>query len=160
MTRWRGGLPPRVIGLAARTGEPNPSFDMMDFYALYPQFFTPPEAAGDDPVPIVPIAKMKMIIDLAHASITYAIFNEAWRECMGLFIAHNLTMYLKTADDPLAGQEIGLISSKSVDGVSVSYDNSAITDDLVGFGYLKETTYGVNLAFWVRMMSIGGLYVR
>jgi hypothetical protein len=158
---------PRVIGLLAQGGNgvANPPYGVEDFYNTFPQFFNPPEEVPDGggpgpPVPLVPMAVLQMYINLAHSCISYAIFRDAWFLCMGLFIAHWLTLYLQTADDPLAGETTGLISSKSVDGVSVSYDNNAVTSDMEGFGMYKSTSYGEQLATWAKLMGLGGLYVR
>ena len=153
---------PNPIGLLAQgaSGAANPPYTIRDFYGIYPQFFKPLEEETDGPVPIVPSAVMQMYINLAHSCISYAIFRDAWVMCMGLFIAHWLTLYLQTADDPLAGDTTGLISSKSVDGVSVSYDNNAITADMDGFGMYKATSFGEQLVTFAKLMGMGGLYVR
>jgi hypothetical protein len=149
---------PRVIGLLANaTGGPvaNPPYTVEDFYADFPQFFTLDE--DDNPVLILPLGMLEMYIDLAHSTITKPIYREAWRMCMGLFIAHFATLYLQGKDDP--GQA-GLVASKSVDGVSVSFDNSAIVSDLQGFGTFKLTSFGEQLATYAKMVGIGGFYVR
>jgi len=128
---------PRVIGLLAQGRNAgagaNPPYTIEDFYSIYPQFFMPPEEVppGQDPVPpvpIVPIAVLEMYINLAHSCISYALFQDMWFMCMGLFIAHWLTLYLQTVGDPLAGDVTGLISSKSVDGVSVRNAFDGISD--------------------------------
>ena len=152
---------PRTIGLLAQqqNGMANPSYTAKDFYSVYPQFFHPSDEPGE-PIPIVPPAVMQIYVNLAHSCISYAIFRDAWFMCMGLFIAHWLALYLQTADDPLAGDTTGLISSKSVDGVSVSYDNNAVAADMEGFGMYKATSYGEQLVTFAKMMGLGGLYVR
>jgi len=157
----RRQLPPRVIGLLAHSGRggTNPLYAVADFYSQYPQFFNPPDP-DDIPAPLVPMEILEMYIELAHDCISYALFGRLWRVCMGLFIAHFLTLYLQTMDDPLAGDTTGLIASKSVDGVSVSYNHNALTSDMEGFGMFKATTFGEQLITWVRMLGIGGLYVR
>jgi hypothetical protein len=158
----RGDIYPRIIGLLARrTGaNTNPPYTVADFYAQYPKFFQPPAEEGGDPVPLIPLPMLQAFIDLAHASVTYALFAELWEVCMGLFIAHFVTLYLQTANDPTGGDTAGLVSSKSVDGVSISYDNSAVTNDFEGWGEFKATVYGLQLITWARMFGIGGLYVR
>jgi len=163
----RRPLIPRVIGLLAQGqgASANPPYTVEDFYSKYPQFFYPPEEVpeGEEPgppVPIVPMEVLQMYIDLAHTCISYALYQGLWKVCMGLFIAHFLTLYLQTMDDPLAGDTTGLIASKSVDGVSVSYNNNAITADMEGFGMFKATTFGEQLVTFAKMLGIGGLYVR
>jgi len=157
---------PRVIGLLAQggNGEGNPPYTEEDFYAFYPQFFYPPEEVPDGqepgpPVPLVPMVFLEEIIKLAHDTIIYSLWRSLWKTCMGLFIAHFLALYLQTADDPLA-DEVGLVASKSVDGVSVSFNNNAITADMEGFGMFKATTFGEQLVTFAKMLGIGGLYVR
>ena len=153
------GVLPRVIGrVATPNTSGNPPFTVDDFYTQYPQFFTLDK--NDNPVSKIPLVILQAYIDLAHASITYSVYREYWIICMGLFIAHFATLYLQTMDDPLAGDTAGLVSSKSVDGVSVSYDNSAITADMDGFGEFKATTFGLQLITFAQIVGIGGLYVR
>jgi len=155
---------PRVIGLLSHGSiGRNPTYTINDFYAQYPQFFEPEDPVNPSavPTPLVPMEIMQAYIDLANDSISYSLYgNSLWKICMGLFIAHFLTLYLQTSDDPLSGGTTGLISSKSVDSVSVSYDNSAITSDMKGFGMFKATSYGEQLVTFAKMLSVGGLYVR
>lgn len=158
---------PRVIGNVVQATSKNPAWGIEDFYNQYPQFFAPPavdeETGQTDPPysnPLVPTFMLQDIINLAHASLQFSVYREAWLICMGLFVAHFATLYLQTMNDPLAGDTAGLVASKSVDSVSVSYDNSAITADLQGFGEFKATTFGLQLATYAKMMTTGGLYVR
>jgi len=184
---------PAIIGIASNVrGGPNPPFGIMDFYAMYPQFFKvddenedectknrphetkisdetdEPEEPDNQPEPLIPLIMLQAYIDLAHACVKYSRFREAWKICMGLFIAHFITLYMQTMVDPLgdaatvakAGMAGGLMASKSVDGVSVSYDFSVITDDLEGWASWKETEYGRQLATWARMFSMAGMYIR
>ena len=89
--------------------------------------------------------------------------------CMGYFIAHFLTLYLQTmveGEDAGAGdlgnkgRATGVVTSKSVDGTSISYDISSVMSDLDGWADWKSTAYGLQLATWAKMFSLGGMYVR
>jgi len=114
--------------------------------------------------PLIPIEVIEMYIELAHSSIKQSRYRKAWKHCMCLFIAHFSTLYMQsmvTGDATAvvhASQSRGLVSSKSVDGVSVSYDFSQM-QDLEGFAAWKLTTYGVQLATFAKMYSKGGMYV-
>jgi hypothetical protein len=54
----------------------------------------------------------------------------------------------------------GLISSKTVDSVSLTYDYKQVTDDLTGWGSWKSTEYGTQLATMAKMFSLGGMYIH
>ena len=135
----------------------------------------PDDDAGTEPLPeeklpepLIPLVMLQAYIDMAHACVKISRFKEVWKVCIGLFIAHFVTLYLKSMVDPYgsaadvanAGQAGGLMSSKSVDGVSVSYDYSAITNDMEGWAGWKETAFGTQLATWAKMFSMAGMYVR
>ena len=179
---------PTIISLASNVrGGPNPPYTLADFAEAYPQFFEPPtEPEAPDPdsaesyivdsfeeniielKPVIPMVMMETLLKLAHASIKHLRFRSAWKFCMGLFIAHFVTLYLETMIDPgadpatlaKAGQAGGLMSSKSVDSVSVNYDFSTVASDLDGWAEWKATTYGLQLATFAKMFSMGGMYIR
>jgi hypothetical protein len=85
----------------------------------------------------------------------------------GLFVAHWITLYMETySDTPLTPAELrriastqGEISSKSVDGVSVSYGQRGGDADLVGWSSMKDTVYGQQFASLAKLMGMGGMYV-
>ena len=85
---------------------------------------------------------------------------------MGLYVAHFCTMYLNASPTSTTPQGIVghakpalLQTSKSVGDVSASYDAGSINDDLKNFGSFKMTTYGQQLATFVKMAGMGGMYV-
>lgn len=155
-----------VFGIIAaasniRTGG-NPEYSVEDFLAAYPQFGT--KTTGEE---VVPRVVLESWVKLAHASIHKNRYHDAWEICMGLYIAHWLTLYLQTAaaaDDPLqkqitAGLAKGLQSSKSAGDISVSYDFGSINEDFVGWGVYKLTSYGQQFVTMARMYAIGGMVV-
>ena len=117
-----------IIAVASniRTGG-NPEYTVDDFLAAYPQF-------GDGTVPEV---MLKAWVNMAQSSIHKARYHDAWEICMGLYIAHWLTLYLQTAtkaDDAVqkkiaVGLAKGLQSSKSAGDISVSYDFGSVNED-------------------------------
>lgn len=150
-----------VFGIIAaasniRTGG-NPAYTAEDFLAAYPQF-------GAGAVPGVVLAAW---LNMAHASIHKNRYHDAWEICMGLYIAHWLTLYMESAvsaDDPLqkkiaAGLAKGLQSSKSAGDISVSYDFSSIQEDFAGWGAYKLTAFGQQFVTLARVYAMGGMVV-
>lgn len=150
-----------VFGIIAaasniRTGD-NPDYMVDDFLAAYPQF-------GGGAVPDV---ILKAWVNMAQSSIHKARYHDAWEICMGLYIAHWLTLYLQTAakaDDAVqkkitAGLAKGLQSSKSAGDISVSYDFSSVNEDFAGWGTYKLTAYGQQLVTLAQMHAVGGMVV-
>ena len=86
---------------------------------------------------------------------------------MCLYIAHNLTLYLRTqAGDASAANALqgalptGVATSKSVDGLSISIDLLGVSDDLHGYGTWKTTTYGQQLATLTKAYGHAGMWVN
>ena len=150
-----------VFGIIAaasniRTGG-NPEYGVDDFLAAYPQF-------GGGTVPDV---ILRAWVNMAQSSIHKNRYHDAWEICMGLYIAHWLTLYLQTAasaDDPIqkkiaAGLAKGLQTSKSAGDISVSYDFGSINEDFAGWGAYKLTSFGQQFVTMARMYSVGGMVV-
>jgi len=76
-----------------------------------------------------------------------------------LFVAHNIALSAQAVAAANKGLDVsrgtGLISSKGVDGVSVSYDNGAIVEN--DGGNYNLTRYGRELLRLARIKGIGGL---
>ena len=150
--------PPNNIIAAASNirGGDNPSYTAETFLALYPQF-------ADK----VPAAFLGMYIGLANASLSYKRYFDAWEMVMGLFIAHFCTLYLQTAVEPdstaaeilAAGELRGLQTSKSVGGVSYSYDYGTALAGLDEWGGWTTTAYGLQLATLAKLYGKGGMVV-
>ena len=158
-----------VFGIIAgasniRTGD-NPPYTSEDFLAMYPQFGKVDEATGQ---PMIPSVVLEAWVKLAHASLNIARYHDAWEVCMGLFIAHFLTLYLQTAaspDDPTgkilnSGLAKGLVSSKSANDLSISYDFSFLSgQEFAGWGTYKLTAFGQQFITMARIYSMGGMVV-
>ncbi len=154
-----------------RSGD-NPPYVLDDFYALYPAYGpreTPPEDPEGEPsvAYLVDPAIIEMYIGMADAVVKESRWRKQWKFAMGLFIAHFLTLYLQSLADAnstaaqvvAAGQTRGLMSSKSVGDVSVSYDFSTIAQGLDGWAAWNLTTFGQQYATLARMVGKGGMYV-
>ncbi len=162
-----------IIAVASnlRSGD-NPPYSLADFYALYPAYGPreiPGGAPGDDPVVTYLVDPMiiEMYIGLADAIVKENRWRKRWKFATGLFIAHFLTLYLQSLADAnstaaqavAAGQTRGLMSSKSVGDVSVSYDFSTIAQGLDGWAAWNLTTFGQQYATLARIVGKGGMYV-
>lgn len=153
-----------LLGDAAnlRTGD-NPSYTVADFLSFYPGF-GPAEEGGTY---LVPEPVLQAFVSLADASIKQARYQGVWQLCMGYFIAHFATLWLEgtaNAGSPAgqvleAGRARGLRTSESVDGVSASYDYSAIAQDLDGWAAWKLTIHGQQLASIAKLVGKGGMMV-
>ena len=142
-------------------GGTNPPFAADDFKKIYPHFYYA------DGICRVPEEVLDMYIEFAHACLKEKRYKKAWKMAMGLFVAHFLLLYMQSLVDPecasatviQAGQTKGLTTSKTVDGVSVSYDFSTALADLDGWASWKLTNYGVQLATLAKTYGMGGMYV-
>lgn len=133
-----------------------PDFTVSDFLTYYPQF------EGVVPAPV-----LQMYVDQAIACIQKSRWHAQWKNGLTLYIAHHCTLWLlgnapagsDAATVAAAGMVQGTVSSKSVDGVSISYAQSGAQSDLTGWGSYKETIYGEQFATIARMVGKGGMYV-
>jgi hypothetical protein len=79
-----------------------------------------------------------------------------------MFAAHQIVLEkqaldaARTGGDP--GTKIGIISSKSVNGVSVSFDNSAV-NDIKGGGYYNQTIYGKRFYQLAKIRGAGPIQI-
>lgn len=144
----------------------NPSYALTDFLTDFSQFTSVCTAAAPA-TPTIPTTLSQAFINVANTSLSYGKYGELWRLCMGLYVAHLCAMFLYSASGGTTAQDIIghskpilLQTSKSVGDVSASYDTGSIADDLKGFGSLKMTTYGQQLATFAKMAGMGGAFVR
>ena len=149
--------PNNIIAAASNIrGVDNPPYSKETFLALYPQFKDK-----------VPEAFFDMYTSLANASLSYQRYYDAWEMVMGLFIAHFCTLYLQTAAEPgstaaeilAAGELRGLQASKSVGGVSISYDYNTALSGLDEWGGWTTTAYGAQFAALAKLYGKGGMQV-
>jgi len=159
-------VPPNVIiaGASNIKGGENPPFTEDDFKAIYPQFW-------QDDVLLVPDEVLDMYIQFANSFVLISRYREAWKVCMSLAVAHFLTLYLRATtivDSPYltsaqavvkAAETKGLVASKSVDGVSVSYDFSTALSDLDGWADWKTTEYGIQFITYAKNFMRGGMMI-
>ena len=145
----------------------NPEYGINDFKRFYPYFFNLPENEGDIPEPLLPVEVVEMYIEFAHSCVKIWRYHEGWKLLIGLFIAHFCELYLRSMADPgssaaeviAKGQLKGLAASKSVDGVSVSYDFSQALNGLEGWGEFLSTEYGAQFATLAKMYSPRSIYI-
>ena len=104
---------------------------------------------------------------MAQASIKKDRYNSAWEFLMGLYVAHNLVLYMRTQQgDPSAENALkgsiptGIASSKSVDGLSISYEFMGLQEDFIGYGTWKLTTYGQQLITLTKAYGHAGMWVN
>lgn len=151
-----------ISGAANIKDGDNPQFTEDDFREIYPQFW------GAEGKPLVPQAVMDMYIKFVDSFVKVSRYHEAWRVCMCLAIAHFLVLYLRTMNaDPDSGavgvikaaETRGLVASKSVDGVSVSYDFSTALADLDGWADWKTTEYGIQFITYAKTFMRAGMYI-
>lgn len=151
-----------ISGAANIKGENNPPFTVDDLREIYPQFW---DTEGN---PLVPKAVMDMYIAFVDSFVKVSRYHEAWKVCMCLAIAHFLVLYLRTMNaDPDSGavgvikaaETRGLVASKSVDGVSVSYDFSTALADLDGWADWKTTEYGIQFITYAKNFMRAGMYI-
>ena len=77
-----------------------------------------------------------------------------------LYTAHNLVLNAQdvadTENGALPGDTLGPTASKSVDGLSISYDSGSIS--MAGAGAYNATSYGQRLWKMLQAASLGGFY--
>ncbi|MFG1399838.1 DUF4054 domain-containing protein [Roseixanthobacter pseudopolyaromaticivorans] len=120
------------------------------FYQAFPEFAD---------VEKYPVATVDMWVAAARSLLS----AERWGDLLdlgtGLFVAHNLALSrlatAAAASGAAPGGATGIVASKAVDKVSVSYDTSSAS--LEGAGAWNLTTYGVRYRQLALMIGTGGL---
>jgi len=119
-----------------------------DFLAAYPQFVS------------VPVFLLNRFIALAVAALEKKRWREAWELGVLYYAAHLCAVWMgQNPDASDSGVSTGLVSSESVDGVSVSYDTSALSKDAEGMAAFSETPYGVQFITMAKLYGHGGFVV-
>lgn len=141
----------------------NPRYDLLDFSSYFPIFKI---GVGDDPGEI-PEPVFELFLAMANKAIKYDRYKSQWKYIMGLYIAHYLTLYLQTQNGVPGAQAAlqgalptGIATSKSVDGLSISYDLLGMADDFKGYGTYKLTAYGQQLITMTKIYGHGGMWVN
>lgn len=136
------------------------------FQEDFPQFYT--KAAADVPAaPLAPAVMLEEFIRQANAAITPDRWGDGWRYAAGLYVAHYLTLYLRTYSDgnttpaqaAASGALVGVVKSATLGDSSASYDTDALTKATADWGDLNATQYGQLLATRARLVGMGGTYV-
>lgn len=138
----------------------NPAYTKEDFSIYFPQFSN---------ITTIPEEIYALYMEMANASLSQGRWKSKWKYAMALYIAHFLTLWQRTqvSEDASAAQVVAgaqnllVASSKSVDGVSVSYDVSSIQGSLPGWGMWTTTTFGTQLAQLANFLPTAraGMYV-
>lgn len=138
--------------------ENNPQFTVENFLEVFPQFSNK-----------IPTSVIDFYLKLANSSLSYSRWGDSWEMGMTLFIAHHLTLYLKSIaglDENSPAQQVinqslamGLTASKSAGSLSKSYDYGSINDDLNGWGAWKLTAFGQQFISIAKLMGKGGSYL-
>ena len=136
------------------TGEEN--FTKEDFLAIFPQFTEKLNSFVSDSL-------LQMWIDEAKEKISPSDFGNAWKYVISLYVAHNVVKYFEKVnpnkDVVKNAQTKGFQTSKSADGLSVSYDIGSVLADYNGWGTLKETEYGRELIDRLKSLKAGVFYI-
>ena len=146
----------------------NPPYTLEMFQKVFKNFCV----EGGIVVPLddseyIPEAVFNLFVGMAQAAIKKDRYKSNWEYLMGLYIAHNLFLYLKASEgDPGATSALssslpfGIASSKSVDGLSISYDFMGNQEDFAGYGTWKLSFYGQQLITLTKIYGHGGMWVN
>lgn len=146
---------------AANIGQSRGDYTLCEFQKDFPQFFN---AEG---VCLVPPAMLEEFIRMANACIQPDKWLESWRYAAGLYVAHYVTLYLRTyapsnesaTQAATSGALVGVVKSATLGDSSVTYDTSAVTAGTETWGDLNSTAYGQQLASRARLIGMAGSYV-
>lgn len=87
-------------------------------------------------------------------------WGEFYSEGLQLFVAHQIALAAKnasTSSSNIPGTGTGILSGKSVGGVSINYDTSSVT--LQDAGNYNMTQYGRQFWQLAQIVGTGGQYV-
>ena len=140
----------------------NPEYTQEMFSSVFKVF-----VISDEEKDGIPTYVFKLFKSMADKAIKYDRYKSHWEYLMGLFIAHNLSLFLQTQNgDPSAlaalqsSKPSGVATSKSVDGLSISYDLLGVSEDLAGYGSWKLTVYGQQLATLTKIYGHSGMWLN
>ena len=131
------------------------TFSCQDFLEIFPQF--------TEKITLISASLITMWINRAKEIISISDFGSAWKYVISLFVAHNVVKYLEkinpNKDVVKNAQTSGFQTSKSADGLSVSYDIGSALADYNNWGILKETEYGRELIDYLKSLKAGVFYI-
>jgi hypothetical protein len=106
-----------------------------------------------------PDAQIQFWIDLAYKMMSLDRWDDLLDQGVTLFVAHHLALarreYLASLSGGAPGAVSGIVTSKSVDKVSVSYDVSSV--GYAAAGFWNMTTYGIRYWRLITMVGAGGI---
>ena len=113
---------------------------------------------------IIPQFVLQSYINLALACLAQPRWLAQWQFAMGLFVAHYLTLYLRSegnygstaASLAASGLERGVVVSKSAGDVSWSMQQVIDAED---WGTWGETSYGAQLVSMAKVVGSGMMYI-
>lgn len=117
-----------------------------EFRDLFPQFKS---------TAVYPDSVIQFRFNLAELLLNKVRFGKLIYYATHLYVSHYLVLYARDANAIEAGIESGVVSSKSIDKVSVSYDtNSTLSTDA---GFWNYTRYGQELYQLMILIGAGGI---
>lgn len=147
----------------------NPQFTKEDFLSIFPQFPIGIDSiASTNENAYVPDEAFNLFMAMANKSIKYERYKDSWKFMMCLYIAHMCVLYMQAVSNPdnvsasstLKGAlPKGIATSKSVDGLSISYELVGI-DSMSNYGTWALTTYGQQLITLTRIYGKPGMWVN
>ena len=100
-------------------------------------------------------------LNLAIAQLDPARWGGLWQMGVSMFVAHQLAIgrqtQLQASRGGPPGFAIGMVASKAINGVSVSYNTSASL--LKDGGDFNLTIYGIRFLSFARMVGTGGFQI-
>lgn len=114
--------------------------------------------------PLAPLVVIQLFLNLANASLIQNRWDEAWGIAMAWFIAHFLTLFLRSDGNTYcdagqaatAGLQVGITVSKSAGPVSQGLQLPGGLDDWAAW---TTTTYGQQLATMARVIGAGPMLI-
>lgn len=152
-----GGVRQQAANLGGSVG----NYTAEQFKEEYPQF------CNADGKCHLPDALLNEIVRMANVSVQPDKWLYSWHYAVGLYVAHYVTLQLRTfaessatpAQAAASGALVGVVKSTTLGDSSVTYDTSALTAGTEDWGDLNATTYGQMLANRARFIGLAGSYV-
>ena len=105
--------------------------------------------------------QVQPLLNLANRSLNPRVWAEYHPRAVAWFVAHQLSLSqmarLQAQRGGAPGFGMGLVASKAVNGVSVSYNTNIGL--IEGGGQWNLTWYGQQLLWWVRILGMGPIQV-